>query len=62
MSGDNIFKAFRPSRFASRDPMDEQSQHDKEVKMAQYQLRAKAGLPLFDSAAASISPMHKKTR
>jgi hypothetical protein len=58
-----FFKAFRPSQMAGRDEMDEDSQMEKETKMAQYEVRAQAGLPLFEGSLGSTSTqIHKKIR
>ena len=49
MPDGEVLKAFRPSRLADRDELDEESQVEKGAKMVQYQMRAQAGLPLFDT-------------
>lgn len=60
MSDEHIFKAFRPSRMAVNDEADD-LRTEKEAKMAQYRVRAEAGLPLFDGPMGGLSiRIHKK--
>ncbi len=62
MSDEQVFKAFRPSRMAGNDEMDEVARIDKEAKMAQYEVRAQAGLPLFDGPLGHVAVrIHKKS-
>ena len=63
MSESHIFKAFRPSQMVGREELDEDSQMEKAAKMAQYVVRARAGLPLFEGPLGSTSiQMQKKSR
>ena len=41
-------KGFRPSRLADRDMLDDETQIAKEAKIALYEMRARAGLPIFE--------------
>ena len=62
MSDEQVFKGFRPSRMAGNDETDD-LRDEKEAKMAQYQVRAQAGLPLFDGPLGSLSiRIHKNGR
>jgi hypothetical protein len=63
MSDEHVFKGFRPSRMAGNDEVDDGLQLEKEAKMAQYQVRAEAGLPLFDGPLGNLSiRIHKKSQ
>ena len=63
MSDEHILKAFRPSRMSGDEDMDDDSRIEKESKMAQYEVRARAGLPLFDGPPGRMaSSIQKKAR
>jgi hypothetical protein len=62
MSEEHVFKAFRPSRMSGTEDMDDESRVAKEAKMAQYEVRAQAGLPLFDGPLGMVRHIHKKAR
>jgi hypothetical protein len=62
MSDEHVFKAFRPSRLAGNDEVDDDLRVEKEAKMAQYEVRAQAGLPLFDGPLGNLAVRtHKKS-
>jgi hypothetical protein len=63
MSDEQVFKGFRPSRMAGNDELDDDLRIEKEAKMVQYQIRAQAGLPLFDGPLGTLAiRIHKKSR
>jgi hypothetical protein len=47
--GGRTFRAFRPSRYARQDEMEEESGLAKEANIEVYMQRAQAGQPLFDT-------------
>jgi hypothetical protein len=46
--GGQTFRAFRPSRFAQPDELEEEHQEAKQAKIRIYIKRAEAGMPLFE--------------
>ena len=46
--GGRTFRAFRPSRFARQDELEEDDSHVKQAKIQLYSERAEAGQPLFE--------------
>jgi hypothetical protein len=55
-----IVKGFRPSRCVGHDASDEVFQREKQANMAQYAIRAQAGLPLFDTMQQAIQHVKKR--
>jgi len=50
--GGRTFRAFRPSRFARQEDIEEEMDQIKEERIRAYAARVQAGLPLFESGNA----------
>ena len=60
--GDHCLRAFRPSRFVTREEVDDDSFVARQENLAKYELRAREGLPLFDSMAETHLPSQRKKK
>ena len=59
-AGVRTLRAYRPSRWTAREEFDEDSQNNRDAKVALYSGRTQAGLPLFEESKAHVSLSQKQ--